>query len=63
MFLGMCILEKNVCCLELLDLDMREGLQVLTTADKARKIEIKAKIESLASLEEILRGKNKGLCS
>ena len=53
MFLGMCILEKNVCCLELLDLDMREGLQVLTTADKARKIEIKAKIESLVSLEEI----------
>ena len=32
---------------------MREGMQVLTTVDKARKIEIKAEIESLASLEEI----------
>ena len=42
-----CLLSK------LLDLDMREGMQVLTTADKARKIKIKAEIESLASLEEI----------
>ena len=53
MFWGMCILEKKCLLSELLDLDMREGLQVLTTADKARKIEIKAKIESLVSLEEI----------
>ena len=53
MFLGMCILEKKRLLSELLDLDMREGLQVLTTADKARKIKIKAEIESLASLDEI----------
>ena len=50
----MCILEKKKCLLsELLDLDMREGMQVLSTADKARKIDIKAEIEFLASLEEI----------
>ena len=53
MFLGMCILEKKRLLSELLDLDMREGLQVLTTADKARQIKIKAEIESLASLDEI----------
>ena len=63
MFLGMCILEKNVCCLELLDLDMREGLQVLTMADKARKIKIKAKIESLASWRRFLGCRNQGLYS
>ena len=53
MFLGMCILEKKCLLSELLDLDMRKGMQVMTTADKARKIEIKAEIKSLASLEEI----------
>ena len=53
MFLGMCILEKKRLLSELLDLDMGEGLQVLTVADKERKIEIKAEIESLAALEEI----------
>ena len=42
-----CLLSK------LFDLDLREGMQVLTMANKARKIEIKAKIEALASLEEI----------
>ena len=46
--------RKKKCLLsKLLDLDMREGMQVLSTADKARKIEIKAEIEFLASLEEI----------
>ena len=46
--------RKKKCLLsELLDLDMREGLQVLTIADKARKFEIKVESESLASLEEI----------
>ena len=42
-----CLLSK------LFDLDLREGMQVLTMANKARKIEIKAEIKSLASLEEI----------
>lgn len=45
--------RKKCLLFELLDLDMREGMQVLTTADKARKIEIKAEIKFLASLEEI----------
>ena len=45
--------RKKCLLFELLDLDMREGLQVLTVADKERKIEIKAEIESLAALEEI----------
>ena len=53
MFLGMCILEKKCLLSELLDLDMKEGMQVLSTTDKTRKIEIKAEIEFLASLEEI----------
>ena len=48
--------RKKCLLSELLDLDMREGMQVLTTADKARKIEIKAEIKSLASLEEISWG-------
>ena len=56
MFLGMCILKKKCLLSELLDLDMRKGMQVMTTADKARKIEIKAEIKSLASLEEISWG-------
>ena len=45
--------RKKCLLSELLDLDMREGMQVLTMAEKARKIEIKVEIESLASLEEI----------
>ena len=38
---------------ELLDLDTREGMQVLYLADRTRRIEDKANIEYLASLEEI----------
>ena len=45
--------RKKCLLSELLDLDMREGRQALTMADKARKEEIKVEIESLASLEEI----------
>ena len=45
--------RKKCLLSELLDLDMREGMQVLSTTDKTRKIEIKAEIEFLASLEEI----------
>ena len=45
--------RKKCLLSELLDLDMREGRQALTMADKARKVEIKVEIESLASLEEI----------
>ena len=45
--------RKKCLLSELLDLDMREGMQALTMADKVRKIEIKVDIESLASLDEI----------
>ena len=45
--------RKKCLLSELLALDMREGLQVLTVEDKERKIEIKAEIESLAALEEV----------
>ena len=38
---------------ELLDLDTREGMQVLYLANRTRRIEDKANIEYLASLEEI----------
>ena len=41
--------RKKCLLSELLDLDMREGMQVLSTADKTRKIEINAEIEFLAS--------------
>ena len=41
--------RKKCLLSELLDLDMREGMQVLSTADKTRKIEINTEIEFLAS--------------
>ncbi|KAL4632523.1 hypothetical protein ACB092_04G057200 [Castanea dentata] len=51
-----CLLSK------LLDLDLREGMQSLSLADSARRSEIKADIEYLASLEEISwRQKSKAL--
>ena len=55
--------RKKCLLSELLDLDMREEMQVLTTADKARKIKIKAKIESLASWRRFLGCRNQGLYS
>ena len=38
---------------ELLDIDMREGRQVLTQEDRARRLVVKSDIDFLASLEEI----------
>ena len=38
---------------ELLDIDMREGRQVLTQKDRARRLVVKSDIDFLASLEEI----------
>ena len=47
---------------ELLDLDLREGMQSLSLADSARRVEIKADIEYLAPLEDISwRQKSKAL--
>ncbi|XP_030971912.1 uncharacterized protein LOC115992014 [Quercus lobata] len=45
--------KKKYSLSELLDLDLREGMQTLSPADSARRAEIKADIEYLASLEEI----------
>ena len=45
--------RKKCLLSELLDLDIGEGMQVLSTANKVRKIEIKAEIKFLAFLEEI----------
>lgn len=52
MFLGMSFRKKCIHY-ELLDLNLREGLQVLTQEERARIMVIKAYIEYLASLEEI----------
>ena len=47
---------------ELLDLDLREGMQTLSPANGARRAETKVDIEYLASLEEISwRQKSKAL--
>ena len=56
MFLGTCLLGKKILLSELLDLDTREGLQVLSLADGTRKTEIKANIEYLAFLEAEFKG-------
>ena len=45
--------RKTCLFSELLDLDIREGVQVLSMVDKTRKTEIKENIQFLASLEEI----------
>ena len=45
--------RKKYLLSELLDLDLREGVQSLSPVDRTRRIEIKAEIEYLASLEEI----------
>ena len=54
--------RKKCLLTELLELDMREKLQVLSLEDRSRRIVIKADIEHLASLEEISwRQKSKAL--
>lgn len=64
MFLGTCLLGKKCLLSKLLDLDTREGLQVLSPADRTRKTKIKADIKYLAFLEEISWGqKSKALFS
>ena len=54
--------RKKCLLVELLNLDLREGMQSLLSADSARRVEIKVDIEYLASLEEIAwRQKSKAL--
>ena len=61
MFLEMLLLKKRVLT-ELLDIDMREEMQVLTPEDKARRMVVKSNIDYLTSLEEISwRQKSKAL--
>ena len=45
--------RKKCLLAELLDLDLREGMQSLSSADSVRKVEINVDIEYLASLEKI----------
>ena len=45
--------KKKCLLVELLELDLREGLQVLSQVDKTRRFEIKADIETFAAMEEI----------
>ena len=53
---------KKCLLSELLHLDMREGMQVLTQEDRARRVVIKAEINYLASLEKTSwRQKSKAL--
>ena len=59
---GDVVFKKKYLQSELLDLDLREGMQTLSPADSARRVEIKTDIEHLASLEEISwRQKSKAL--
>ena len=54
--------RKKSLLTELLDIDMREGRQVLTQEDRARRLVVKSDIDILASLEEISwRQKSKAL--
>ena len=47
---------------KLLDIDMKEGMQVLTQVDRSRRVVVKSDIDFLASLEEICwRQKSKSL--
>ena len=56
------VFKKKYLQFELLDLDLREGMQTLSPADSTRRVEIKTDIEYLASLEEIFWGqKSKAL--
>ena len=45
--------RKKSLLIELLDIDMREEMQVLTQEDKARRLVVKSDIDFLAPLEEI----------
>ena len=54
--------RKKSLLTKLLDIDMREKMQVLTQEDKARRLVVKSDIDFLASLEEISwRQKSKAL--
>ena len=54
--------RKKCLLAKLLDLDLREGMQSLSLADSARRVEITADIEYLAPLEDISwRQKSKAL--
>ena len=62
MFSVMCLLEKKCLLAKLSELDLREGLQVLSLVNKTRRFEIKADIEILVAMEEISwRQKSKAL--
>ena len=50
---GDMFLRKKCLLFELLVLDSREGVQVLSLANRTRRIEVKATIMYLASLDEI----------
>lgn len=45
--------KKKSLLTELLDIDMREEMQVLTLEDRARRLVVKSDIDYLTSLEEI----------
>ena len=45
--------RKKSLLAKLLDIDLREEMQVLTQEDRARRLVVKSDIDFLASLEEI----------
>ena len=54
--------RKKCLMTELLDIDMKEEMQVLTQVDRDRRVVVKSDIDFLASLEEISwRQKSKAL--
>ena len=49
MFLRMCLLGKKCLLTELLDLDVKEGMQLLSQEDRDRRVVVKSDIDFLAS--------------
>ena len=49
MFLRMCLLGKKCLLTELLDLDVEEGMQLLSQEDRDRRVVVKSDIDFLAS--------------
>ena len=49
MFLRMCLLGKKCLLTKLLDLDVKEGMQLLSQEDRDRRVVVKSDIDFLAS--------------
>ena len=60
---GMCLLRKKCLLAELLDLDLREGMHSLSSADSARRVEIRLILSIELLWRRFLGGRNRRLCT